>query len=76
MFNSGPLKLNATPLRRIAQAFVIATSTKLDVSKVNIPAHINDDYFKKKQDKSDKSKNGIFATPENEVCRFAIFCVC
>ena len=59
---TGPLKLNACPLRRIAQAFVIATKTKLDISGVQIAEHINDDYFKRKSNKlPDKSKAGIFA---------------
>jgi len=64
---TGPLKLNATPLRRIAQAFVIATKTKVDLSGVELPEHINDDYFKKASTKKgDKSKEGIFATSGNE----------
>ena len=63
---TGPLKLNATPLRRIAQAFVIATQTKLDIGGVQVPDHINDDYFKRATKSADKSKNGIFATNEKE----------
>lgn len=57
----GPLKLNNTPLRRIAQAFVIATSTKLDISKLTLPDHINDDYFKRDEKKTKKSDSNIFA---------------
>lgn len=60
------MKINATPLRRIAQAFVIATQTKLDISGLHVPDHINDNYFKKKST-INKSKNGIFATNEKEV---------
>merc|ERR1711976_393051 len=42
---SGPFKLNGCPLRRINQIYLIATKTKLDVSDVKLPEHINDDYF-------------------------------
>jgi len=63
---TGPLKLNATPLRRIAQAFVIATKTKLDIDGIKIADHVNDDYFKKSTKSSDKSKHGIFASGEKE----------
>jgi len=63
---TGPLTLNATPMRRIAQAFVIATKTRIDISSLQIPEHINDDYFKRPKKSMDKSKSGIFATGEKE----------
>ena len=60
---SGPLRYNSTPLRRIAQAFVIATKTKVDVSGVALPEHLNDTYFKRTDEKKDKKKaeGDIFA---------------
>jgi large subunit ribosomal protein L6e len=62
---TGPLKLNATPLRRIAQAFVIATKTKVDVSNVKLPDHINDDYFKRIV-KKNKTEDGIFTSDKED----------
>lgn len=41
---SGPYKVNGVPLRRVSPAYVIATSTKVDVSSVDV-ASINDAYF-------------------------------
>merc|ERR1711924_392227 len=45
---SGPYKVNGVPLRRLNQAYVIATSTKVNISSVAVPARVNDDYFKRK----------------------------
>merc|ERR1712232_797348 len=42
---TGPYKVNGVPLRRLNQAYVIATSTKVDISSLNVPEHIDDSYF-------------------------------
>jgi len=62
---TGPFKVNACPLRRMHQNFVIVTSVKLDISGVKIPDHIDDKYFKVKREhsKGKKSDGGdIFDT--------------
>eukprot|EP00299_Pterocystis_sp_00344_P006160 c1793_g1_i1.p1 GENE.c1793_g1_i1~~c1793_g1_i1.p1 ORF type:complete len:240 (+),score=43.50 c1793_g1_i1:38-721(+) len=54
---TGPYKLNGVPLRRINQAYVIATSTKVgDVSKVDV-SDVNDDLFKKAKKEAGKKKS-------------------
>ena len=57
---TGPYKINGVPLKRVNQAYVIPTSTKVDVSKVKSDS-INDEYFtKSKVKKSGVGKNTIF----------------
>jgi len=53
---TGPYKLNGVPIRRINQAYVIATSTKVDLSKVTIPEDITDKTFARV--KSEKAAEG------------------
>lgn len=60
---TGPFRLNGVPLRRVNQVYVIATTTKVDVSGVEVPDRLNDDYFKRKREHkgSRKSAGDIFA---------------
>mmetsp|Transcript_25341 Transcript_25341/g.38950 ORF Transcript_25341/g.38950 Transcript_25341/m.38950 type:complete len:184 (+) Transcript_25341:68-619(+) len=57
---SGPYKVNGVPIRRVNQAYVIATSTKIDVSKVDVSS-ITDAYFAR--DKSSEEEE-FFAGDE------------
>merc|ERR1711988_1251005 len=53
---TGPFKLNGTPLRRVNQRFLLATSTK-----VKVPENINDKYFARiKAEKTAKKEGDIF----------------
>jgi large subunit ribosomal protein L6e len=53
---TGPRQLNGVPLRRVNQAYVIATSTKVDVSKANVK-DINDEFFARAVEKKKKGDN-------------------
>lgn len=59
---SGPYKLNGVPLRRVNPAYVIATSTKVDVSDVDVSSY-DDAYFSRKNDppKDDDGEDDFFS---------------
>jgi len=56
---TGPYKINGVPLRRVNQAYVIATSTKIDLCHLKVDHKINDHYFSKS-----KSHKGVSAEEE------------
>lgn len=63
---SGPFKINGVPLRRANQAYVIGTSTKVDISGVNV-SEFDDKYFAKEVQKKKKKGEGEFFEADKEV---------
>merc|ERR1712210_106307 len=57
---TGPHKLNGCPLRRVNQRYLVATSTKLDISKVSVPENIDDKYFARVKAEKSKKEGDIF----------------
>ncbi|XP_010257392.1 PREDICTED: 60S ribosomal protein L6-like [Nelumbo nucifera] len=62
---TGPFKINGVPLRRVNQSYVIATSTKVDISGVNVEK-FDDKYFTKEAEKKKKKGEGEFFESEKE----------
>lgn len=58
---TGPYKVNGVPLRRLNQAYVIGTSTSVDISGVNVD-HIKDDFFARVE--SEKKAEEEFVSEE------------
>jgi len=67
---TGPYKVNGVPLRRVSQRYVIATSTKVDVSGVKLPAEVSDKLWSRpkqtKKDSDKKSEEKFFGKKVNK----------
>ena len=70
----GPYKINGVPLRRVNQSFVIATSTKVSMEGLELPA-IDDAYFAREK-AAKKSKEEQFFAQSNDVSSFFICVLC
>ncbi|MFQ6670771.1 hypothetical protein Gotur_035554 [Gossypium turneri] len=62
---AGPFKSNGVPLRCVNQSYFIATSTKVDISGVNVDK-FDDKYFAKEVEKRKKKTEGEFFEAEKE----------
>jgi len=62
---TGPYKVNGVPLRRINQAYVIATSTRLDVSKIDV-SKIDDAFFAKNRKAASKAPKKDFLSKDEK----------
>ncbi|GAB2278124.1 60S ribosomal protein L6 [Dionaea muscipula] len=58
-----PYRINGVPLKRVSQAYVIATSTKVDISGVNVKK-FEDKFFSEKSDKKNKKDANEFFDAE------------
>ncbi|RIA96213.1 ribosomal protein L6e-domain-containing protein [Glomus cerebriforme] len=56
---TGPFKVNGVPLKRVNQAYVIATSTKVDISSCSVDK-FDDSYFKREKEPKKKSEEEEF----------------
>jgi len=57
---TGPYALNGVPVRRVNQAYVIATSTKVDLSSLKVDEKYTDDFFKKASASRSKGSEAEF----------------
>lgn len=55
--SEGPYKVNGVPLRRVNQAYVISTSTKIDLSNFKLPERLSDDFFKREPKKKKRTED-------------------
>ncbi|CAM8960791.1 unnamed protein product [Rhodiola kirilowii] len=62
---TGPFKINGVPLRRVNQSYVIATSTKVDISGADV-SKLDDKFFAKAVEKKKKKGEGEFFEAEKE----------
>ncbi|KAJ6331964.1 hypothetical protein OIU76_010357 [Salix suchowensis] len=62
----GPFNTNGVPPRRVDQSYVIATSTKVEISGVNVEK-FDDNYVAKKVEKKKKKEEGQFFDEDGEV---------
>merc|ERR1712167_245211 len=57
---TGPFAVNGVPLRRVNQAYVVATSTKVELPNLSLDK-FGDKYFQKEGTKSKKDAEGFLA---------------
>ncbi|KAK8959511.1 60S ribosomal protein L6 [Platanthera guangdongensis] len=63
---TGPFKINGVPLRRVNQAYVIGTSTKVDISGVNVDQFTDKLFAKEKERRKKKTEGEFFEAAKEE----------
>eukprot|EP01063_Lacrimia_lanifica_P025913 TRINITY_DN33_c0_g2_i3.p1 TRINITY_DN33_c0_g2~~TRINITY_DN33_c0_g2_i3.p1 ORF type:complete len:184 (+),score=102.95 TRINITY_DN33_c0_g2_i3:75-554(+) len=63
---TGPYKLNGVPIRRVDPAYVIATSTKIDLGKLDVSA-IGANFFARAKKTQKKGEEAFFKKGEGKV---------
>jgi len=63
---NGPFDINGVPLRRVNQAYVIATTTKVDVSGIDLSKFDDKHFAKQKQARAKKSEGEFLSKPNKE----------
>ena len=67
---TGPFKLNGVPVRRVNQAYVLATSTKIQLPKLDL-TKFTDKYFKAAEAKSSKKGEKVRSVGRS-ACTFGV----
>ena len=62
---TGPYKLNGVPIRRVNQRYVIATTTKVPVTGVNVTA-IDDKFFAREKEAKKGAEDAMFSGEAKE----------
>merc|ERR1719456_1064027 len=60
---TGPMKVNGVPLRRVNQRYVVATSTKVALGKIDASKY-NDKFFAREKKATKKKDEGEFFAQE------------
>ncbi len=68
---TGPYKLNGVPLKRVNQAYVIATKTKVTLGNIAGLDKINDDFFKRVPTKRTELGEVIMPSAEEKKARIS-----
>lgn len=64
--------MNGVPLRRVNQAYVISTSTKVDLSNFKLPERLSDDFFKREPKKKKRTEDMFEDAQEVDLLAFIL----
>ncbi|KAI3379955.1 hypothetical protein SNEBB_002669 [Seison nebaliae] len=66
LLTTGPFVVNGCPLRRISQKYVIASSLKIDVSKLKLSEEMTDSFFDRSKKENLQRKGDVFDVKEQK----------